>query len=201
MTKIKLLLVSLLIFLSSFSFSQNVSKDTSTFYKQKDIESINLRLDNYRKTYYNGLKVALCGGIVSGLGTLVFINGVRNEFKEVRNFGGGLIFIGGVVSTVGFCINISAPKRLKLNNNSEVKEYFSEKSLSKYPIGSLIVTYKNAVIRTEDNKRFKLDSSIQLKVISYDKNTGVIKIELPETLNPFFKDSPYVYINEFFIKE
>ena len=132
MKKIKLFLLSFLILLSALSFSQNVLPvKTDSISKpftmsSKEYDNVNLRLDNYRKTYYNGLKVALCGGIVSGLGTLVFINGVRNEFKEVRNFGGGLIFIGGVVSTVGFCINISAPNRLKLNTKSDVREYFTD---------------------------------------------------------------------------
>jgi hypothetical protein len=80
---------------------------------------MNLRLDNYRKTYYNGLKTSLIGGLVTGFGSLVYIIGVNQwegaPTEKYKMVGRHLMFIGSVTTTVGFCISLSAPSRLKLN--------------------------------------------------------------------------------------
>ena len=103
-------LVSALLIVNSAS-AQTINNDST------QIEDINLRLDKFSMQHTTGNALISTGAIVTSLGAAVTASEAKNAYKsyhkEPISIGIPLVFVGGLTSTIGGIINMTAHRKVR----------------------------------------------------------------------------------------
>lgn len=91
--------------------AQTINNDST------QIEDINLRLDNFSIQHSTGNALVSTGAMVTGIGAAVTASETKKAYKpyahEPIRIGLPLVFVGGLTSTIGGIINMTAHRKVR----------------------------------------------------------------------------------------